>query len=43
MKLGLFNLMTERDASVTPSEIMADTVAMVRLADEIGFDVAWFA
>jgi alkanesulfonate monooxygenase SsuD/methylene tetrahydromethanopterin reductase-like flavin-dependent oxidoreductase (luciferase family) len=43
MKLGLFNLMTERDASVTPSEIMADTVAMVKLADEIGFDVAWFA
>ena len=43
MKLGLFNLMTQRDASVTPRQIMEDTVAMVTLADEIGFDVAWFA
>jgi alkanesulfonate monooxygenase SsuD/methylene tetrahydromethanopterin reductase-like flavin-dependent oxidoreductase (luciferase family) len=43
MKLGLFNLMTQRDTSVTPRQIMEDTVAMVTLADEIGFDVAWFA
>jgi len=43
MKLGLFNLMTQRDASTTPREIMRDTASMVRLADEIGFDVAWFA
>jgi len=43
MRLGLFNLMTQRDASVTPRQIMEDTVAMVKLADEIGFDVAWFA
>jgi alkanesulfonate monooxygenase SsuD/methylene tetrahydromethanopterin reductase-like flavin-dependent oxidoreductase (luciferase family) len=43
MKLGLFNLMTQRDVSVTPRQIMEDTVAMVTLADEIGFDVAWFA
>ena len=43
MKLGLFNLMTQRDASVTPRRIIEDTVAMVKLADEIGFDIAWFA
>src|SRR5215472_612643 len=43
MKLGLFNLMTQREASVTPRQIMEDTVAMVTLADEIGFDIAWFA
>src|SRR5436853_7162302 len=43
MKLGLFNLMTQRDASITPHQIVEDTVAMVKLADEIGFDVAWFA
>jgi len=43
MKLGLFNLMTQRDQSVTPRQIVDDTAAMVRLADEIGFDIAWFA
>lgn len=43
MKLGLFNLMMQRDASTTPRQIIEDTVAMVKLADEIGFDVAWFA
>lgn len=43
MKLGLFNLMTQRDASITPRQIIEDTTAMVKLADEIGFDIAWFA
>jgi alkanesulfonate monooxygenase SsuD/methylene tetrahydromethanopterin reductase-like flavin-dependent oxidoreductase (luciferase family) len=43
MKLGLFNLMTQRDASISPRQIIEDTVSMVRLADEAGFDVAWFA
>jgi hypothetical protein len=32
MKLGLFNLMTQRDHSITPREIFEDTVSMVRLA-----------
>ena len=40
MKLGLFNLMTQRDASITQRQIVEDTDAMVKLADEIGFDVA---
>ena len=43
MKFGLFNLMTQRDASVTPREIISDTASMVQLADAIGFDIAWFA
>ncbi len=43
MKLGLFNLMTQRDASITPREILADTRSMVEAADEVGFDTAWFA
>jgi alkanesulfonate monooxygenase SsuD/methylene tetrahydromethanopterin reductase-like flavin-dependent oxidoreductase (luciferase family) len=43
MKLGLFNLMTQRDSSVTPRQIVEDTCAMVRLADEVGFETAWFA
>ena len=33
MKLGLFNLMTQRDASTTPRQIVEDTVSMVRLAE----------
>ena len=43
MKLGLFNLMMQRDASTSPRQIVEDTAAMVKLADEIGFDIAWFA
>jgi alkanesulfonate monooxygenase SsuD/methylene tetrahydromethanopterin reductase-like flavin-dependent oxidoreductase (luciferase family) len=43
MKLSLFNLMMQRDDSATPQQILHDTVAMVKLADEIGFDAAWFA
>ncbi|MGH6873941.1 MAG: LLM class flavin-dependent oxidoreductase, partial [Aestuariivirgaceae bacterium] len=43
MKLSLFNLMMQRDDTVTPQQILLDTVAMVKLADEIGFDAAWFA
>jgi alkanesulfonate monooxygenase SsuD/methylene tetrahydromethanopterin reductase-like flavin-dependent oxidoreductase (luciferase family) len=43
VKLGLFNLMTQRDASTTPRQIVEDTIGMVRLADEAGFDAAWFA
>lgn len=43
MKLSLFNLMMQRDDTATPPQILHDTVAMVKLADEIGFDAAWFA
>jgi alkanesulfonate monooxygenase SsuD/methylene tetrahydromethanopterin reductase-like flavin-dependent oxidoreductase (luciferase family) len=43
MKLGLFNLMTQRDHSSSTTDIVADTVSMVQLAEDIGFDVAWFA
>jgi alkanesulfonate monooxygenase SsuD/methylene tetrahydromethanopterin reductase-like flavin-dependent oxidoreductase (luciferase family) len=43
MKLSLFNLMMQRDDTATPQQILHDTVAMVKLADEIGFDAAWFA
>jgi alkanesulfonate monooxygenase SsuD/methylene tetrahydromethanopterin reductase-like flavin-dependent oxidoreductase (luciferase family) len=43
MKLGLFNLMTQLDGSSSTRDIVSDTVSMVQLADDIGFDVAWFA
>ena len=43
MKFGLFNLMTQRDSNVSPEAVVRDTVAMVQLADQAGFDIAWFA
>jgi alkanesulfonate monooxygenase SsuD/methylene tetrahydromethanopterin reductase-like flavin-dependent oxidoreductase (luciferase family) len=43
MKLGLFNLMTQLDSSSSTRDIVSDTVSMVQLADDLGFDVAWFA
>ncbi len=43
MHFGLFNLMTQRDRSVDRRQVVADTVEMVRLAEEIGFEIAWFA
>jgi alkanesulfonate monooxygenase SsuD/methylene tetrahydromethanopterin reductase-like flavin-dependent oxidoreductase (luciferase family) len=43
MKLGLFNLMTFRDHPDGIRGVVDDTRTMVRDAEEIGFDIAWFA
>jgi alkanesulfonate monooxygenase SsuD/methylene tetrahydromethanopterin reductase-like flavin-dependent oxidoreductase (luciferase family) len=43
MKLGLFNLMTLRQNPRGAAGVFADTLQMVSLAEEIGFDIAWFA
>ncbi len=43
MHFGLFNLMTQRDRSQTVGEIIANTTEHVKLAEQIGFDIAWFA
>lgn len=43
MKLGLFNLMSYRWNPGGVAGVIADTRRMVRLAEDIGFDVAWFA
>lgn len=43
MELGLFSLMPHRDLSRPPKTIYDETVALVRDADQGGFDVAWFA
>lgn len=43
MQLGLFNLMTQRDRSITPRQVLEDTRLMVEGAEEVGFDTAWFA
>lgn len=43
MDFGLFCLNTQRDPAKTPGEIYRETLDQVRLVDEVGFDVAWFA
>lgn len=43
MHFGLFNLMTQRERGADPKRIFAEMVEQVRLADQGGFDVAWFA
>jgi alkanesulfonate monooxygenase SsuD/methylene tetrahydromethanopterin reductase-like flavin-dependent oxidoreductase (luciferase family) len=43
MQFGLFSLMTLRENSRGVDGVIADTQEMVRLAEDIGFDVAWFA
>ncbi len=40
---GLFNLMGYRDAGKTTASIMAETAEQVKLADQGGFETAWFA
>lgn len=43
MHFGLFNLLTQRDRSQSASEIVRNTAEHVKLAEEIGFEIAWFA
>jgi alkanesulfonate monooxygenase SsuD/methylene tetrahydromethanopterin reductase-like flavin-dependent oxidoreductase (luciferase family) len=43
MQIALFNLMSQNRADETPAEILDMTVQMVRLAEQIGLDAAWFA
>lgn len=43
MKFGLFNLMTHQDNPGGIAGVVDDTRTMVELADQGGFDTAWFA
>lgn len=43
MHFGLFCLMTQRDKRRTPGQIYRETVEHVRLAEQAGFEIAWFA
>jgi len=42
MKLGVFNLMQKRDPAKPPGEVFSEMMEQVRLAEDLGFDVAWF-
>ncbi|WP_413729553.1 LLM class flavin-dependent oxidoreductase [Sodalis sp. RH22] len=43
MKLGLFNLMSYQDNPQGIQGVIKDTRVMVALAEEMGFETAWFA
>lgn len=42
-KLGLFSLMGLYDRNTSPASVLKTTVDAVRMAEDFGFDVAWFA
>lgn len=43
MKLGLFNLMGLYDRNTSPLSVVNTAIDTVKMADDFGFDVAWFA
>ena len=43
MEFALFNLMSQHRADDDPAAILRTAGEQVRLADQLGFDVAWFA
>jgi alkanesulfonate monooxygenase SsuD/methylene tetrahydromethanopterin reductase-like flavin-dependent oxidoreductase (luciferase family) len=43
MHFGLFSLMAQRDRGITARQLYQETVEQVKLAEAIGFDIAWFA
>jgi alkanesulfonate monooxygenase SsuD/methylene tetrahydromethanopterin reductase-like flavin-dependent oxidoreductase (luciferase family) len=43
MKLGLFTLMGLHDQNTSPAAVVKTAIDMVRMADDFGFDIAWFA
>jgi alkanesulfonate monooxygenase SsuD/methylene tetrahydromethanopterin reductase-like flavin-dependent oxidoreductase (luciferase family) len=42
-KLGLFSLMGLYDRNSSPASVVRTTIDTVRMAEDLGFDVAWFA
>ncbi len=42
MQIALFSSLALNDVSQTPAEVMDGTRSAVRMADEMGFDTAWF-
>ncbi len=43
MKFGIFNLMSLHDNPEGVAGVIRDTEIMVRLAEDVGFDISWFA
>ena len=43
MHFGYFGLMGYRERGFSPSQVFAEHVEQVRHADQLGFEMAWFA
>ena len=43
MEFGTFNLMGSRDLEKPTTEVFGEVAEQTRLADELGYAVAWFA
>jgi alkanesulfonate monooxygenase SsuD/methylene tetrahydromethanopterin reductase-like flavin-dependent oxidoreductase (luciferase family) len=43
MHFGLFSLMTQRDRGASARQLYQEMVEQVKMAEAIGFDIAWFA
>jgi alkanesulfonate monooxygenase SsuD/methylene tetrahydromethanopterin reductase-like flavin-dependent oxidoreductase (luciferase family) len=43
LKLGLFNLMGLYDKNVSPTSVIDTTIEAIKMAEDFGFDIAWFA
>src|SRR5437763_10076725 len=43
MEFGIFNLMGAREKEKTAAQIFAQVAEQTRLADELGYTIAWFA
>jgi alkanesulfonate monooxygenase SsuD/methylene tetrahydromethanopterin reductase-like flavin-dependent oxidoreductase (luciferase family) len=43
MEFGIFNLMGSRDPEKPTAEVFAEVAEQTRLADELGYAIAWFA
>ena len=43
MEFGIFNLMGSRDPEKPTAEVFAEVAEQTRLADELGYTIAWFA
>jgi hypothetical protein len=43
MEFGIFNLMGSRDPEKPTAEVFTEVAEQTRLADELGYAIAWFA
>jgi len=43
MEFGIFNLMGSRSPEKQTAEVFAEVAEQTRLADELGYAIAWFA
>jgi alkanesulfonate monooxygenase SsuD/methylene tetrahydromethanopterin reductase-like flavin-dependent oxidoreductase (luciferase family) len=43
MEFGIFNLMGAREADRTAAQVFGEVAEQTRLADELGYTIAWFA